>query len=532
MNTKHKNVAQKSLLNFAGKLKYQCFVISFSHSNYLISLGGTEKVLHEEQAEFEKRGISYVQVHACLSRDEGWWKESPDQLVGVNVDSMSVGNYTLIQLTSVFHLLQETHAAHPIALHIHHLMNLSVTGLKHLLDTLQIQKTRVFLHDYYTICPQFNLLRNDRFYCHVDCKDCASKQFRTEHFSVMKRFFEDIEAEFVAPSQIAADIWQKSFPEHAEKIRLVPHQICLNRNAGSLHSNIESSNFRPKIAYLGYEQVNKGKETWSAMVLNENLKGKYNFFHLGAVGLKLPGVTFVPVSFLEKGPNAMVNALRKNQIDIAFLWSIWPETYSFTLYEAFAANCFVITNKISGNIMIQVRNTERGVVCADKSELFRLLNDEDMVKGMLHNHYSRNRRIELSFNSQLVKESAKNMRSAEYFPYLNPSGIKRLQNSSLSWNRLMGSIETETIRAEHIKNMVKHLQTLEKKLAKTNQHAIEYGLPTLEQCQPNYFEGPYHPVFDQIIRFLRRHPMLKHLAMSVLDTAWRITSKLKILTNS
>ena len=386
-NFDNKSAAQKAFQKIRENLKYPNFVLSLSHSNYLVSLGGTEKVMHEEQAEFEKREISYVQLYAYVARDETWWKGSPDQLVGVNVDSTPVGNFGMIQLALLLKLLQSTQEACAVAIHIHHLMHLSISGVAYLLSTLQVPRIRLFLHDYYTICPQFNLLRDGTEYCAVDCRDCGAKDRRIPHFSMMKRFLEGLEAEFVAPSQVAGDIWRTAFPEHAQKIRVVPHQNRLERQISFTHSGITSSRYRPRIAYLGYESINKGLELWRKLVSVGDLKGKYDFYHLGAAGIRMPGVKYVPVSFLVEGPDAMIKALRKHQIDIAFLWSICPETYSFTVYEAFAANSFGMTNAISGNIAAQVRDSGRGVICRNEPDLFQLLKDVTGFRELLQNHF-------------------------------------------------------------------------------------------------------------------------------------------------
>jgi len=54
---------EETLSSVTCLLKHVNGVIAFSHSDYLISLGGTEKVLHQEQNELAIRGISYIQIY-------------------------------------------------------------------------------------------------------------------------------------------------------------------------------------------------------------------------------------------------------------------------------------------------------------------------------------------------------------------------------------------------------------------------------------------------------------------------------------
>ena len=44
----------------------------------------------------------------------------------------------------------------------------------------------------------------------------------------------------------------------------------------------------------------------------------------------------------------MLNALRQNNVDVAILWSLCKETYSYTYFECYAANVFVVTDENSG----------------------------------------------------------------------------------------------------------------------------------------------------------------------------------------
>jgi len=70
----------------------------------------------------------------------------------------------------------------------------------------------------------------------------------------------------------------------------------------------------------------------------------------------------------------MTEALQDNNIDVAFLWSICPETFSFTLYESLAAGCTVLTNRNSGNIQAYVReHPEAGIVLEHENALLSCL---------------------------------------------------------------------------------------------------------------------------------------------------------------
>ena len=71
------DTVHEMIMKITENLKFPNLIVAFSHSDYISSLGGTEKVLHEEQMEYEKRGISYIQVYGAVSRENGHQEEPP-----------------------------------------------------------------------------------------------------------------------------------------------------------------------------------------------------------------------------------------------------------------------------------------------------------------------------------------------------------------------------------------------------------------------------------------------------------------------
>jgi hypothetical protein len=520
----------ETIQKILGNLRSSNAVLAFSNTDYLKALGGSEKVLYEEQMEYEKHGISYIQIHPTIPCEENWQKGYPDQLVNVNVDSVLVGTFTLVQLAPLFKLLLETQCVQLVALHIHHLMNLSVTGLSYFLNSVQVPKVRVFLHDYYTVCSRKDLLRDGRVYCEIDCENCEFQNERDRHFKTMKQFFRSVDAEFVVPSMVAANVWGKAFPEHADRVRIIPHQNVQESPTKSDDIHLEllgSDGYHPRLAYLGYESAVKGLETWWRVVSDDTLNRNYTFFHLGAFGMRMPNVTYVPVSFLEEGPNAMVEALGRNRIDMAFLWSLVPETYSFTLHESFAANCFVITNEASGNIVEQVRDSGRGVICRDEREMFGLLYDVSGVRDLLLNHFRRNNRVRLSFNSKLAEESLVQMKPAAYFSACSLSDMAQWGNTAPEWEHIIRSIELEATRTEHIEELLKSRRLAGNTLLDEEKEVSEGKESMGEGLPPYSMEGRSHQMLDQVIQFLRRHPLLKSVTKSIFNAVRLFSIKLR-----
>ena len=75
----------------------------------------------------------------------------------------------------------------------------------------------------------------------------------------------------------------------------------------------------------------------------------------------------------------------EEKIDLVLLWSIMPETFSYTLYESMAAGCFVITHKNSGNIAITIKQNNKGEIIDNEADLIALLtqNHDDLFRVIL-----------------------------------------------------------------------------------------------------------------------------------------------------
>ncbi len=65
----------------------------------------------------------------------------------------------------------------------------------------------------------------------------------------------------------------------------------------------------------------------------------------------------------------MQDALIAQHIDLAFIWSVWPETYCLTAHEALAAGVPVLTCVQSGNVAQMVAERDCGLVFEDEADM-------------------------------------------------------------------------------------------------------------------------------------------------------------------
>ncbi|MFN0088275.1 MAG: glycosyltransferase [Blastocatellia bacterium] len=209
----------------------------------------------------------------------------------------------------------------------------------------------VALHDYYGICPEFNLLDVHRKFCGVpdlrSCRNCLSDNRSEVLRSVVS---DDIEAwritwgrlfreadEVLGFSEASLTILRKAYPEIDEaKIVFQPHSVdYLPRTAPRI-----TKTERLHIGIIGTIHENKGSALVVAMaehIVRCNLP----------VSITVVGELIVPDKALDrlrmvlnctgKYEQAMLPELiEEHGINVCFLPSMWPETFSYVTSEIMA----------------------------------------------------------------------------------------------------------------------------------------------------------------------------------------------------
>lgn len=404
--------------------KNKQIIFSISYGNYLKSNGGTDKVILEHQNFFNIDGFSYFFIYPFKRR-----------YFGIDIIAYSVildGNEVAEYLSEkeLFNYLKVLHNDKYIfnCFFVHHLMGTSVDSLMRLFKAIQIP-VYLYLHDYYTCCPQYNLLKNDEKYCNPQSgKKCSDCKYNTQAESNRKKFnelFEELKTRLtiIAPSQKCAEIWKLFYPIYGSHVRVISHQIIRK-----YLKNDEPINSRLRIAFIGRQEYCKGWSIWKQIVDLTNKNNLcYDLFYFGTGTDQLLNVKNHQVMFKAGSTNAMIDALIKNKIDIVMLLSNWPETYSYTLYEAIAANCYVITNCSSGNIEQQVYRNKWGFVYSSERELKSLLLDEQELMAKVKKFRSCNGYFkDIQPNSQEIINLVKVRSNKQGFVSYKPKSTKIL----------------------------------------------------------------------------------------------------------
>lgn len=244
-------------------------------------------------------------------------------------------------------------------IHIHHLIG-------HSFDVAAIAKQRKIpllytVHDYYSVCPNINLLDCNFKLCLGDnsiekCDVCLKKSkgldpgFIKNWLSHFNDIFESCET-IVCPSHSVLEILSMYYPGAKGKMAIIEHG---SDERGADRAEINESSLKPSrndlfhIAYIGGLGPNKGRDLFYNLASAKEFEDKVAWSIFGISDLHSePGYYAkhnVHVYGYYKDFDELRMLVTKEKVDLIILPAIWPETFSYTLSEAWAMGVPVIVS--------------------------------------------------------------------------------------------------------------------------------------------------------------------------------------------
>lgn len=327
-------------------------VVSVSHDDYALSVGGVQVIISDESAEFAFRGVCYLHLcpaHPIRSLSPATLPADFD--FAVRLGGRAMGRIDGLALQQVL----ASQVRQGVALHwtLHHLMGHSPEVLRRLIGESAAQPPLLWAHDFFSVCTSYTLLRNDVLFCNAPpetspaCRICVYGAERRSHSERIRDLLRELQPTVVAPSQSALDLWSRAmrWPDMRTQVR-PPARLLLKQQlrparAGAL-----------RIAFLGGQAYHKGWEVFSQLALAFKDDPRYEFYQFSESphGLTKGVVRHVPVKVSGTQRDAMIRAVARHEIDVVVCWSLWPETFNFTVHEAIAAGAFVVVRREQGNV--------------------------------------------------------------------------------------------------------------------------------------------------------------------------------------
>jgi hypothetical protein len=332
-------------------------IVSLSHDEYSAIPGGVQNCIGKEEATFAERGWLYL--HAC-----------PAQPLPMLADELEADAFSLILTANGRRLPDEFRfsdfAAELAALRaggatlwlvVHHLLGHSPELVAELGRIVGPGQTVVWIHDFFTLCSNWVLMRNDVEFCHAPpvssaaCEICCYGAERRTHADRIQALFHAIAPIVLSPSHFALDFWRAhSRMRYTTAAVVPPCQLVPGDHLKAMDVGGRDG-LALRVAFVGSATYLKGWQRFEELASRHRGDPRYAFHEFNSNRRsKQPHVRHVRVDVSPQDRMGMVNALVDMRIDVVVLWSLCNETFSFTLHEALAAGAAVITRQGAGNI--------------------------------------------------------------------------------------------------------------------------------------------------------------------------------------
>jgi len=276
-------------------------------------------------------------------------------------------------------------------IHVQHLIG-------HTMDVFSLAKTFEIpiiysVHDFYSVCPRINLLDENMTYCHPHnelkkCEECLKKSLKLSQSHI-----EDWRSQFqqafeicdliIAPSQATIDILGNYYPNILKKYKVIEHGH--GKEIQEDHGLQPALNHRPiHIGYFGILVPLKGRKMFYNLAKSPEFNGKINWSIFGASDIhEMPGYypdANITVHGQYGGYKELVQKVKEDPVDLVIFPSNCPETFSFTLSEAWAMGIPVIVPNV-GALKERVENNGGGWI-VNTNNLEELKN---AITGIINN---------------------------------------------------------------------------------------------------------------------------------------------------
>ncbi|HOS44866.1 MAG TPA: hypothetical protein PLQ69_00110 [Paludibacter sp.] len=374
-----KQLNSKRILNVLNeKIKKNGYTLSLSHDNYLSVSGGVQNKLSDEEYSNNNSGISYLHIYPYFFSN--YLVNDDDRFyIGINLDGKGLG---ISEAEEFIKAISKITSKKFTGMDIHHTMGFNIKFIQNVINISKLDEIRFWLHDMFSVCPNYVLLRNNLEYCGApdissnSCSICKFNEIRKVQQNELAPILNDCRIKIIAPSEFAFSFWKSRVKTDIEN-----HTIAANAQLKwQNHKDKTPLNEPLRIAFLGFPIKHKGWEIYKALSDYFKNDQRYKFYLFSSMQAGQGNFSQIPVSVTKINRNLMSQTLRNNHIDVAILWSLCPETFSFTLYEALAAGCYIITNPNSGNIQAYLKQYKnRGVIYPDSHGLLESFTNSDII---------------------------------------------------------------------------------------------------------------------------------------------------------
>ena len=158
-------------------------------------------------------------------------KFKEDSVIGINLNGEWIG-YTSPQIFTDY-LSENSTNLTVEGLSIHHTMGFDLRFIEKVIELSQHPKIVFWLHDFFSLCPGYLLLRNNLEFCGAPdvtsnaCLLCVYGDTRIKHLQEFEKFFTENLVEVISPSEFALQLWKEAFQVNGLASPVCPHAILI-----------------------------------------------------------------------------------------------------------------------------------------------------------------------------------------------------------------------------------------------------------------------------------------------------------------
>lgn len=344
--------------------------VTVSHDDYMATMGGVQLCLKIESAWMRKAGATHVHLFPGRAAPVIDIDRHQPRL-GVLIDGTLIGFFDAALIAGGLH---EACAGKTVSVAVHSLIAHRVPDIITIVQALSIDESYYWVHDYSSLCASYALMRNDAVFCggpppqSLACEICTYGARRQIHLAQHASLFECLDPIVVAPSDAALALWRRVVPFPARRAIVHTHASLMPApRRRRVPAAIIGPDSEPplRIGFLGMASPHKGWPVFARIVSRFADDPRYSFHHLARETVPSLAVSWIQVAPAPGDDTPMINAVEALQLDVALIWSLWPETFCFAAFEAAAGGAAIVTNPDSGNVCSVVRQLGCGRVVED-----------------------------------------------------------------------------------------------------------------------------------------------------------------------
>ncbi len=356
-------------------------VIAFTHDDFRTSRGGVQLCVGREAAMAAARGIDYLALIPAIPRP----RLAPDPATTLLYAIVGDARIGPLSLDAVLRAATSLRTNRRIDLVVHALLGHAPEHVAQLARAVRAPKLYAWLHDLTFLCPSFALQRNLVASCDgppptsTACRICLFGAERLSHLDRLRALARKVPIHAIAPSAVAAETIRDRSDIAFADLTILPHAILTEGAQAPRPPHLRRDDGVTTIAFAGTPSRLKGYAEFRWLLRHHLNRTDLRFVYLGAPTHRDQRLKTRSVHVTADQPDAMIDALREEQVDFVLHWANWPETFSFSTMEAIVAGADVLTHPGTGNVAALVQKTGRGHVLADRDALRAFLAPENLA---------------------------------------------------------------------------------------------------------------------------------------------------------